>query len=59
MDVLVTSAVNNLRKSIEDFNQASSRQTTTMIRLTWVITGLTALMTAAVVVQIILALKGS
>ena len=57
MDVLVTNAINQLKKSIEDFDEKSAKQTAQMLRLTRAIAVLTFFMTAAVVVQICQAAK--
>ena len=46
-------ATNALHATIKAFNEVTSAQTNMLIRLTWTITALTAIMTAAVVVQII------
>lgn len=48
--------INKLTKTIETFNEQSSKQTGKMIRLTWWIVGLTIVMVIGLVVQIILAL---
>ena len=47
-------AVEALQASIEKFQTESSRQTATMIRLTWAIAGLTVVMLVAVLAQIYL-----
>jgi hypothetical protein len=47
-------ATDALRTSIETFQAESSRQTATMIRLTWTIAGLTVVMLGAVLMQIYL-----
>jgi hypothetical protein len=49
-------ATRELHKTIKDFSDASSRQTTKMIRLTWVIVFLTVAMLIGLAVQIYLAL---
>lgn len=45
-------AVNALHQSITAFNEATSKQTVTLIRLTWTMTVLTVVMAVGVVVQI-------
>lgn len=45
---------NKLTKVIEIFNEQSSKQTDKMIRLTWWIVGLTIIMVAGLIIQIIL-----
>lgn len=48
-------ATRELEQTIREFNAAAERQTRQMLRLTWVIVGLTAVMTIGVAAQIILA----
>ena len=50
-------ATKALHEAIREFNATTSRQTNTLIRLTWVIAGLTAVMTVAVMFQIAIALR--
>jgi hypothetical protein len=52
-------ATNALRESIEKFNQQSTRQADTMLRLTWVIAALTIIMAIGLGVQIWLSLRAS
>jgi hypothetical protein len=52
-------ATDRLRESIERFNTEASRQTTSLVRLTWAIAVLTFIMAVGVGVQIALAIKGS
>jgi len=47
---------NKLTKTIEIFNEQSSKQTEKMIRLTWWIVGLTVVMVIGLAIQIILSL---
>ena len=47
---------NKLTKTIEVFNEQSSKQTEKMIRLTWWIVGLTVVMVIGLIIQIILPL---
>ena len=55
-DELTRRTLNKLQKTIEVFNEESSKQTQRMIRLTWLIAGLTVAMLVGLVIQIILAL---
>ena len=55
--VIITTAVDKLHTSINEFNKQTAIQNTRMIHLTLVITALTLVMTVAVVVQIYLTLK--
>lgn len=55
-DELTRRALNKLQETIKIFNKESSIQTRKMIRLTWVIAGLTAALFAGLVMQIWLAL---
>lgn len=48
--------INKLTKTIETFNEQSSKQTEKLVKLTWWIVGLTIIMVAGLVIQIILAL---
>ena len=50
-------AINALHQSITAFNEATSKQTVTLIRLTWTMTVLTVVMTVSVVVQIYLGFR--
>lgn len=51
---LIKRSVNKLEKTIENFNEESSKQTSKMIYLTWVIVGLTIAMLLGLIIQIIL-----
>jgi hypothetical protein len=51
-------ATNALHETIKAFVTASGRQTTWMLRLTWAIFGLTAILVGGLSVQIWLALRG-
>lgn len=55
-DELTRRAVKKLHETIEKLNDQSSRQTDKMIKLTWWIVGLTVVMVAGLIVQIILSL---
>lgn len=46
--------LNKLQKTIQEFNEQSSKQTQKMIWLTWCIVGLTIAMLVGLVIQIIL-----
>ena len=48
-------AIRELHKTIKDFNEVSSRQSTVLVRLTWVIAFLSLAMLAGLIVQIWLA----
>jgi hypothetical protein len=48
-------AMKSLHESIDQYQKESSRQTAKMIRLTWIITGLTVVLTLGLFVQIWLA----
>jgi hypothetical protein len=50
-----SNATRELESTIREFNASAERQTRQMLRLTWVIAALTAVMTVGVVVQIYLA----
>jgi hypothetical protein len=50
-------AVEDLHKTIKEFNDRASRQSDTMIRLTWVIAVLTLLLFLGLLVQIWLAVR--
>ena len=50
-------AVEDLHETIKEFNDQASRQSATMIRLTWAITALTLLLFLGLLVQIWLALR--
>jgi len=52
-----TPAIKALHAAIDDFSKTSNRQATTMIRLTWAITGLTAAMLVVVVLQVLIAFR--
>jgi len=54
-DELTRRTVNKLRETIEIFNKQASKQTQRMLRLTWLIVGLTIAMLAGLIVQIIAA----
>ncbi len=51
-----SAATNALHETIKQFNEATGKQTTTLVRLTWAITVLTAVMLIAVLTQIGIAL---
>jgi len=53
-DELTRRAVNNLKETIKVFNEQSSKQTQTMIRLTWLIALLTLILVVGLIIQIIL-----
>ena len=55
--VIVTTAINALRKSIDKFNEQTVKQNRRMLQLTVAIVVLTAVMTVAVGFQIYLALR--
>lgn len=55
-DELTRRTIRKLEKTIEVFNNQSSKQTEKLIKLTWWIVGLTIIMVVGLVVQIILAL---
>ena len=55
-DELTRRTIRKLEKTIEVFNNQSSRQTERLVKLTWWIVGLTIAMVVGLVVQIILAL---
>lgn len=55
-DELTRRVLKKLQETIETFNDQSSKQTDKMIRLTWWIVGLTVVMVAGLIIQIILAL---
>lgn len=55
-DELTRRYLRGLRKSIRLFNKKSTEQTDKLIRLTWWIVGLTLVMVAGLIVQIILSL---
>ena len=55
-DELTRRAIRKLEKTIEVFNNQSSRQTERLVKLTWWIVGLTIVMVVGLVIQIILAL---
>ncbi len=46
-------ATKALHQSINEFNEVTSKQTRTIIRLTWAILFLTAVMTVAVILQLV------
>jgi hypothetical protein len=50
-------ATKQLHKTIKEFNESTSRQTTTLVRLTWAILILTGVMAIGLVVQIVIALS--
>ena len=50
-------ATKALYDSIVAFNETTTKQTRTLLRLTWVIAGLTVVMTAGVILQIYLAAR--
>lgn len=51
-------ATRELEATIREFNKTATRQTRTLIHLTWVLAGLTAAMLIAAVFQIAVALWG-
>ena len=51
---LIKRSINKLEMTIETFNKQSSKQTSRMIFLTWVIVGLTVAMLLGLIIQIIL-----
>lgn len=53
----VEGSIQNLIKQLKAFNEQSDKQTRKMVSLTWVIAGLTALMFAGLVVQIVISLR--
>jgi hypothetical protein len=55
-DELTRRTIRKLEKTIETFNNQSSKQTEKLVKLTWWIVGLTIIMVAGLVIQIILAL---
>lgn len=55
-DELTRRTIRKLGKTIEVFNNQSSKQTEKLVKLTWWIIGLTIIMVAGLVIQIILAL---
>ena len=55
-DELTRRAIRKLEKTIEVFNNQSSKQTDKLVKLTWWIVGLTIVMVIGLVIQIILAL---
>ena len=46
-------AVNALHETIKQFNEATAKQTSWLLRLTWAIVVLTVVMTAAVIIQVV------
>jgi hypothetical protein len=52
-------ATTRLHASLDAYQRESGMQTTWMVRLTWVITVLTAIMLLAVVVQIVMAARAA
>lgn len=56
-DELTRRALNKLQETIKTFNEQSSKQTEKMIRLTWLIVGLTVIMVIGLIIQITLAFK--
>lgn len=48
--------VNELTTTIKTFNEQSSKQTEKLVKLTWWIVGLTIVMVAGLIIQIILAI---
>lgn len=50
-------ATNALHKTINDFNEVTSKQTKSLVCLTWVIAILTAVLTILAVVQVVLLIK--
>ena len=55
-DELTRRTIRKLEKTIEVFNNQSSRQTERLVKLTWWIVGLTIVMVIGLAMQIILAL---
>ncbi|MDD5721576.1 MAG: hypothetical protein PHT16_04030 [Candidatus Pacebacteria bacterium] len=55
-DELTRRTVKKLEKTIQAFNEQSSKQTDKMIYFTWWIVGLTIVMVAGLIIQIILAI---
>ena len=55
-DELTRRAIRKLEKTIEAFNNQSSKQTDKLVKLTWWIVGLTIVMVIGLIIQIILAL---
>ncbi len=55
-DELTRRAIRKLEKTIEAFNNQSSKQTDKLVKLTWWIVGLTIVMVVGLIIQIILAL---
>lgn len=55
-DELTRRTIRKLEETIQVFNKQSSKQTKTLIKLTWVIIGLIVVMVTGLIVQIILAL---
>jgi len=55
-DELTRRALKGLQRTMQVFNEQSSKQTQKMIRLTWGIVGLTIAMLVVLVIQIILTL---
>ena len=53
---LIRRALDNLRKTIQVFNDQSSKQTEKLVKLTWWIVDLTIVMVIGLIIQIILAL---
>jgi len=55
-DELTRRAIRKLEKTMEAFNNQSSKQTDKLVKLTWWIVGLTIVMVIGLIIQIILAL---
>ncbi len=55
-DELTRRAIRKLEKTIEAFNNQSSKQTDKLVKLTWWIVGLTIVMVIGLIIQIISAL---
>ena len=55
-DELTRRTIRKLEKTIEVFNNQSSKQTEKLVKLTWWIVGLTIVMVLGLIIQIILAL---
>ena len=55
-DELTRRSIRKLERTIQQYNKQTSKQTQKMIRLTWGIVGLTIVMVAGLIIQIILAL---
>ena len=53
-DELTRRAIRKLEKTMEAFNNQSSKQTDKLVKLTWWIVGLTIVMVAGLIIQIIL-----